>query len=332
VASYVKLRDGSRGLRGRPGELAPGLVVRVTGPGAGPDAWETVGRVTWQGASGMLATIREATAPSPDATVACPGCGRVLIPGDNPPARMACPGCGREVVLRPEAPSLELQIDRAAAQLGRVSMLQYDIPDSVDVANPSGILRRLGIRVTLSVWAVQEARMPWPLIDRMGKAGCKVFTVRFDPEEAPKLISLAITSLREDIAEARASLQASLDWAAEDLQDSDESPDKAEKAYRRRTRAAIGHAEKLLEDLQEAAEAFGVAGPITQDMAQARARIGGLRAATQARASMYLRLAERQKEGPLKRAAMNGDVPAGVLADALEDDGEDTTAERAAFE
>ncbi len=238
-------------------------------------------------------------------------------------------------------------------------MLQYDIPGVPaemnrgdnpvpPFPNPSGFLRRRALRLTLSVWAFDKDRTPWQLIRDMDQwsqiyagrdmpNGGVVKTIRyhvhdFSPDATEGILKQAAQVMREDLERDKKAQATALATALETLTEANRAHDAGEITWQERDKARLKYksyrktilkrTEKLVSDLELAAKSFGM------DWAGIRSS----QALTSARAEVYTQGAEAlAPNAPASRAAIEAVLPPEILADALEDQGEDTRSIRATF-
>lgn len=238
-------------------------------------------------------------------------------------------------------------IARNRPDVGTLVMLQYDIPLVFNYVNgrrvgrycfpnPSWCLRRIGFRVTKSVWAVQESRMPWPLLDEMTAAGVKWRVADFSDKSVEKLLEWAVEYFQEETKRGDDQLQQDIANAEqsynEALEDDTVGPDKAAKAHQLKVRGAINRARKLAQDLAVAAKNLGIT-PGEANLVTLQQRVEMLADKAQARAACYADAVKQLSAmgSQFTTAAQEGDVPAGVLADMIEDAGGDASDLRNTF-
>lgn len=147
----------------------------------------------------------------------------------------------------------------------RALLLYYDIPQASKIANPSGQLRKCGIRVNLSCWVIPEHRMPWDYL-REHLSGVSWNTVRFDESEKEKLLDMARDALRRESARVIQSMHETVDKAQASLDKwIDEGPGSDEDAhpkhtptelYGKRVKAALSRAKREARAAEECAIAF----------------------------------------------------------------------------
>jgi hypothetical protein len=215
-----------------------------------------------------------------------------------------------------------------------VTLFWYDIPKvrGRDIfPNPSNILRRIGVRTNGSDWAIPTHLLPYNLINSMIAAGCNCHMMEFATDTAKRLANLlgiVSDSLDKQVKDSVNSVQAIANDAAEVQDESEESPDRAARAYRTRVNGAIRRATVYLGDYMQAAKNFGVA--LRMDTAISQVKVLQTIAATRAR--VY---AEATKEmemisrlDGMYRAAKMDQLPPAQMADYLADHGRDEAAQR----
>lgn len=201
-------------------------------------------------------------------------------------------------------------------------MLLYDIPDTAEIANPSPVLRRLGLRVNLSCWVIPESDLPYGLLHSMAEAGATWHAVRFDRSEAQKLVAMGVQSLKRELADQVARAQRSEARASAAMDGSTESTERAEARYQREIAAITRRYNELAADLAAAAARFQI-DPTVYGAADTRRAMDGIRMGMEERARAFV-----QARAQLAAAGQNfpETTPAGILADAAEEAGLDGTA------
>jgi hypothetical protein len=216
-------------------------------------------------------------------------------------------------------------------------ILTYDIPSAINFPNPSNILRRRGVRFNLSCWILDEDRVPWSLVEDMKQAGIrKVYVVPgFDTnhEDAQRLMIDALTEdvrkqqerdlkalKRQDEALAAAEAEANGVWTRE--------LDAARKKHAKDRKSTLKSTEKLLADLAYAMDLYKLNKNLVP-FSSARQQIANIRALNGAQASYYTQMAAAAQGTPLAAAAAADDIPAGILADFVEENGNQTLANNA---
>lgn len=203
--------------------------------------------------------------------------------------------------------------------------LTYDIPENSGIPNPSRRLRRLAVRVNLSVWVIPKHSIPYNYLNGMMERGAVVHLVKFDDTEGGRLVAMAVDAIRRDIRtsldRARGSshrLNTRLDGSAEGAEAVAQH-----KRFRRDTAQVVSRLRRMLKDFEAVAERFG----ITRD----QIGLGAAVAATQAigagfktRARVYAQgirelEAYAGADDGMVRAMKADAVPHAIAADYLED-------------
>jgi hypothetical protein len=211
-------------------------------------------------------------------------------------------------------------------------LLIYDIPERSAVRNPSPRLRSMAVRVNLSCWVIREGDIPYALLNEMAAGGATWHVVRFDAGEGVKLVGMAVEAIKRDIRDAMRRANRSVD-AVELLAGGAADPSEAKRVYAERVRPVVRRLNRLLADVGRAAERFGI-DPSAVSLADAHAAVGALQAGMLARARAYGAAAEQVLAlgDPAMAGAAAADlVPAGILADDIDDRGGDSSALRETF-
>lgn len=144
----------------------------------------------------------------------------------------------------------------------RLVAMTYDIPDAVDFDNPSGFLRRFAYRFNGSCWIMNADDVPHNLIGRMLEAGCDPHVVRIDREDVEKMVGLAVSRLRDEIAARIKSAEKSQRDAERKLANAvattGQTPEQAQKAYLKIAADVAARLAELTTDLGAAAARFGI--------------------------------------------------------------------------
>lgn len=214
------------------------------------------------------------------------------------------------------------------------SLLVYDIPDASGVANPSGRLRRLGVRVNLSAWVIPTSDIPYAFLHRLAARGVTWHAVKFDASEGDKLIELATSAIKLELQRGIASARRSAADAAAELETADE-PAAAELRFNRQTRAIVARVNKLIKDMRECAGRFGVdigERALTAETAVVRIKAGmHERARIYAEAAGLIRKATGNPNDPMAAAIDADRAPHYAAADYLADHGGDSSPLQEAF-
>ncbi len=212
-------------------------------------------------------------------------------------------------------------------------LLIYDIPERSSVPNPSRRLRPMAVRVNLSCWVIREGDIPYSLLHEMATGGATWHVVRFDASEGAKLVGMAVASLKRDIRDAMRRANQSVSAASRSLDPTADNPTEAKRRYAERARPIVRRLVKLLSDVQKAAERFGI-DRATLSLTDAMAGVNSLQAGMLARARAYSEAIEQVRtlgDSAMANAAAADLVPAGILADDIDDRGGDASALREVF-
>lgn len=195
----------------------------------------------------------------------------------------------------------------------QVSMLVYDIP-SGKFWNPSAVLRRRGVRVNLSCWAIPYENIPWNLLQQMKEAGCLWHVVSFSDEEGENLARLAIDLLSREVVEITKRAAKSYRKALEKF--NTDPSDSTLAGLNARTEAVEKRVAALIDDAETAARAFGVPMPNREKADRA---VQAIKARTAATAEVYAQLVAEIADEKTRELAEQDAVPPMVLADMVED-------------
>jgi hypothetical protein len=212
-------------------------------------------------------------------------------------------------------------------------LLIYDIPERSSVRNPSRRLRSVAVRVNLSCWVIREGDIPYALLNEMALGGATWHVVRFDAGESVKLVGMAVEAIKRDIRDAMRRANRSADAAGRRLDNSTDDPSEAKRRFAERARPIIRRLNRLLADVKQAAERFGI-DPNAISLADAHASVSALQAGMLSRAKAYGEAVEQIRllgDSAMARAAAADLVPIGILADDIDDHDGDSTALREAF-
>lgn len=165
-------------------------------------------------------------------------------------------------------------------------LLIYDIPERSSVPNPSARLRSVAVRVNLSCWVIREGDIPYALLNEMALGGATWHVVRFDASEGVKLVGMAVEAIERDIRDAMRRANKSADTAGNKLDQPSDNPSEAKRLYATRRRPIIRRLNRLLVDVQQAAERFGIDSAAIS-LADAHAGVSALQAGMLARAKAY---------------------------------------------
>jgi hypothetical protein len=153
-----------------------------------------------------------------------------------------------------------------------IHLLQYDIPEERVTGrsgrtysrpvmnNPSARLWRAGaVRLTLSCWLIHDGAIPASLVNDFRRFGVRYETAPFDPSAGEALATMALNSIRREVAEY---LQRARETAASEsarLDDVEAGQEAAtHKRYRSRMAAVTRRVREAISRVRTAAERFGI--------------------------------------------------------------------------
>lgn len=215
------------------------------------------------------------------------------------------------------------------------SMLFYDIPDSANIPNPSGKLRRRAVRINLSCWLIRTEDVPYSLLNGMASKGAKWYVLKFDPTEAGRLLQLAADNLKRDLQLAEERADRSAESAHNQLQDSTEDAGQALAHYLNRVKQTVKRMDKLVADFSHVSKLFGI-DTDTLPLSAVTQAAEAIRLGAHARAKEYAEMADAagrlgDKGRAIQAAMLADDIPAEIVADFLEESGQDTSRTRELF-
>lgn len=202
--------------------------------------------------------------------------------------------------------------------------LTYDIPDSADIPNPSNELRPLAFRANLSCWVIQEADIPYMLINELRQAGADVHIVRFDASEAPKLLRMACKAIEKDIRGTIAAAKRNAETAALKMNEAD-NPQEALKQYKNAQTRITKTLGRNLRDLKSVAQRFNLSAQIPS-LPQSVTAVASLQLTMMERAKAYSEAVAELEAGlgsqnAIVTTAKRSGIPGEILADYLDDNG-----------
>jgi hypothetical protein len=217
----------------------------------------------------------------------------------------------------------------------------YDIPAYRGIQNPSARLRRIAARFNLSSWITPEQNIPYQMISRLQAQGSNCFLVPVDNARAKYLVNVIVTNLRKDIKEATDEFEKATRNAEQKYEASDFNAEIKAKKYFTHTKLINKRMESLLSDLEQVVNLFHI-DPNAIRLGGAMNTIEGIRNIIAVRCELINNMVQAGKEAgenstgkALANAVENTDgadsLAVGVLADYLEENGEDVTAYRSAF-
>lgn len=238
----------------------------------------------------------------------------------------------------PVAPLMTADEITAAAAGQSLTMLMYDIPDAAEINNPSARLRRIGLRLNLSVWLVPTGSVPQTLINELLAVGSSVITAPYDSTATAGLLAAAIGFANREVADAVKRAEVSRAAAEAELNGPDGDPNAKRRVYDRKMSNIAKRLNALADEMRVGATVFGLSGAI--NFAGLRNTATTLGAATATKAAAYVNATEllatinTTDAQALATAAAADLVPVGVIADMLQENREDDAAEslRTAFD
>lgn len=190
------------------------------------------------------------------------------------------------------------------------AMFLYDIPDNLDVTNPSGYLRRLAVRINLSVWVMREDNVPHAYLAELTEEGVSWHLIPFAGVSADYVYGLCNLALNGECERIARSARRSILTAERTCRDTGDV-----ERFRKRMRASTLRAARLLEDSRKAGSVFGIGLPITDLVRQVHA----LHVRALARSTAYLTMRDAVRGSEMEAAARAEDIPGPILADWIED-------------
>jgi hypothetical protein len=238
----------------------------------------------------------------------------------------------------PAAPVMTADEISTAAAGQSLTMLMYDIPDAAEIANPSGRLRRIGLRLNLSVWLVPTGSVPHTLINELIAVGSSVITAPYDTTATAGLLAAAIGFANREVTAAVKRAEESKAAAEAELNSPEGDPNQKRRVYDRKMAAIAKRLELLADEMKTGAAVFGLSGAI--NFGGLRSTATTLAAATTTKAAAYANAtAELAAVGTADATAMANAmgadaVPFAPAADMLRDNGKDDAADslQAAFD
>jgi hypothetical protein len=191
----------------------------------------------------------------------------------------------------------------------------------------------MAVRVNLSCWVIREGDIPYSLLHEMAAGGATWHVVRFDASEGEKLVGMAVEAIKRDIREAMRRANRSADSAGRRMEASQGSPSDTRRRFAVQSRPIIRRLTRLLADVQKAAARFGI-DRASLSLIDAMAGVNALQAGMLERARAYAAAVEQVRslgDFAMANAAGADLVPAGILADDIDDHGGDASALREAF-
>jgi hypothetical protein len=225
----------------------------------------------------------------------------------------------------PAAPLMSADAVEAAAAGLSITMVMYDIPEVADIDNPSGQLRRIGVRLNKSVWLVPTGNVPHHLIARLEEVGSDVVTAPYDTRAAAKLLRAAIKFAGKEMAAMKKRNEVAAAAALAKLNAPGGDPTTKRRRYEREIAAIAKRLETMADEMAVGAGVFGIAGAMEFGTLRNAAR--SISATTTARATAYahaatvLAASDREDARAVAVLMERDEMPAIMAAGMLEDSG-----------
>jgi hypothetical protein len=232
------------------------------------------------------------------------------------------------------------ETEKKVAQL-RPWLFFYDIPAYRGIANPSVRLRRYAIRLNLSNWLVPENDIPYELISHLRSRGSNCHVIPFDHTRTENLVNTLITELGKYVSEATEEIEKANHNADRTFDTSEYNIEIRGKKYLAHAKLINKRIASLMGDMQAVAERFSI-DPNAVRLSGAMTRVNAVRDLITTRCEIIsgmVNLARQNGKHSTGEALANAvedsdgadQTPVGVLADYLEEQGEDMSAYRSAF-
>lgn len=198
-------------------------------------------------------------------------------------------------------------------------LLVYDIPEGADMDNPSAEFRRFAFRINLSCWIIQRGDMSLAMhtLNRIREVGGEWHSLPFADEGTDTIIGLAARSIQKEINEHLARANNSSGRIFARLNDADDR-EAAIRLFRNRAGQIGRRLNLLLNDMRALTRRWGL-NSHQVGLIPAMGAVAGLQARMYAQAAAYARATAALANTPMHAGAVAGAVPAGVLADYLDD-------------
>lgn len=199
--------------------------------------------------------------------------------------------------------------------------------------NPCPVLRRRALRLDGSNWLIHRSRFPHRAFAEMqqragGPDNMRYWINEFAPSAQEGLLEQAAFAMRLKLKELVADLSASIISANEKLETAGTRKERERQEKNRE--AAVKRCKKALEELEEASVAYSLP---TEGLAFSKVAdyAAQLERSQYQQTEAIAALAAQVIGTEMEAAAIADDVPAGILADFVEDHGRDATAARIAI-
>lgn len=200
-------------------------------------------------------------------------------------------------------------------------LLVYDIPEDADMDNPSAEFRRFAFRINLSCWIIQRGDMCLAshTLNRIREVGGNWHSLPFADEGNDTIIGLAAESIKKEIQEHLQRANLSVGRLSLNLLTA-EDREAAIRFFRNRSSGITRRLNLLLRDMRALAGRWGL-NSHQVGLIPAMSAVGSLQARMYKQAADYARATAALVAGnhPLASAAQAGQVPIGIIADAMDD-------------
>lgn len=185
----------------------------------------------------------------------------------------------------------------------RYALLYYYIPKTSKLGNPSGLLRRWGIRVDLSVWIVPMKNLPLIPMKEWIDKGAVADVVEFGEHEREKCLSIARRTLQNDVEKMRLTVEKSVAKVRRRFDSLRSIPvgtperDEAQKSAEHFAYLTLYRAKAIADSAEECALHFDLTGDVAP-------LVDALRRTIKAKSALYFSLGEDvRKNAPLSEVS-----------------------------
>lgn len=200
-------------------------------------------------------------------------------------------------------------------------LLVYDIPEDADMDNPSSEFRQFAFRINLSCWIIQRGDMSLAshTLNRIREVGGIWHSLPFADEGSDIIIGLAAHSIQKEIREHLHRANVSHGRLVINLNEA-EDRDAAIRFFRNRAGGITRRLNFLLRDMRLLSRRWGL-NSAQVGLLPAMSSVAALQGRMYKQVADYARATEALKHAnhPLASAASAGQVPIGVIADAMDD-------------
>jgi len=214
----------------------------------------------------------------------------------------------------------------------KLSMLVYDIRSNSKCIHPVHVLRNRALHFQLSCWIIAHDRIPWTYLRELDaeQIGNIWDVIDFADDITPAVANILIRNLRREIEDAAKRETASLERLDEQERTAVDEGTRSRDKRNKDRQSVLNRTEKLLKELEQAAQLYNI-DISALPFSSSRDRLSALRGVNGVRAALVSQMAMEAAQTPYAAAAKADEMPVGILMDALEDQGVDVSAARAAF-